>query len=58
MVEKLKTQLTEKGQELNKFREEHNIRMRGEKEPETNNSTASQKNAGGVLVANNAESSK
>ncbi|XP_066920064.1 prefoldin subunit 2-like [Clytia hemisphaerica] len=56
VVEKLKSQLTEKGQELNKFREEHNIRVRGEKEAETP-SQQKAPTSGGVLVANEGASS-
>jgi len=50
VIEKLKTQLTERGQELNKFREEHNIQVRGEKENDRSKATSTP-NTSGVLVA-------
>ena len=50
VVEKLKTQLTEKGNELNAFRAEHNIQIKGEKQSEAAKSTGPA--SSGVLVAN------
>ena len=48
MIERLKEQLTEKGHALNKFREEHNITVRGEKETERKPTNANSNS--GVLV--------
>ena len=50
VIEKLKSQLTEKGQELVKFREEYNIRVRGEKDDESP-AQKTPASTGGVLVA-------
>jgi len=55
VIEKLKVQLTERGQELNKFREEHNIQVRGEKENERSKA-ASSSSTSGVLVAKSDDS--
>ena len=57
VIDKLKTQLGERGQELNKFREEHNIQIRGEKPgSDSGKSSAaggsSGSGGGGVLVSN------
>ncbi|XP_057301582.1 prefoldin subunit 2-like [Hydractinia symbiolongicarpus] len=53
VIEKLKFQLTEKGKELVKFREEHNITIRGEKENEKSKSNTSNSTSG-VLVSGTA----
>jgi len=56
VIEKLKTQLAERGQELNKFREEHNIQIRGEKaadsQAKSTSTESSSSSGGGVLVSN------
>jgi len=55
VIEKLKGQLAERGQELNKFREEHNIQIRGEKAPDSAKAApteGSSSSGGGVLVSN------
>ncbi|XP_002163089.2 prefoldin subunit 2 isoform X1 [Hydra vulgaris] len=49
VIEKLNSQLHEKGEELNKYRSEHNIVVRGEKEKENSNPNA-QSSFSGVLV--------
>lgn len=52
VIEKLKSQLAEKGEELNKFREEHNIQVRGEKDTDrTNADQSSTSSSSGVLVS-------
>lgn len=53
LVETLSKQLEQKGQEINKYRETHNLKIKGEdsKEPEKQDSDSAK--AGGVLVAKN-----
>lgn len=53
LVETLSKQLEQKGQEINKYRETHNLKIKGEdsKEPEKQDSDSTK--AGGVLVAKN-----
>ena len=53
LVEQLSKSLEQKGQEINKYRETHNLKIKGEdsKEPEKQDSDSAK--AGGVLVAKN-----
>ncbi len=51
LLEKLEGQLRSKGEELVKFKEEHNIKLRGEREPAAKEDTQTeQKASSGVLV--------
>merc|ERR1712147_86677 len=51
VIESLKKQLQERGQELNKFREEHNIQIRGEKPgSEASKGAVEGSSSSGVLV--------
>ncbi|XP_050416818.1 prefoldin subunit 2 [Patella vulgata] len=53
LVETLSKQMETKGSEINKFREQHNLKIRGEdsKEIEGKDQDASKSGASGVLVA-------
>ena len=53
MVDSMKSSLVSQGEEINKYRETHNLKIKGEesKEPEKKDKDASK--AGGVLVAKN-----
>ena len=52
LLEKLETQMKTKGEEIVKFKEEHNIKMRGERETSTGKDEAgsSSKASSGILV--------
>eukprot|EP00794_Sanderia_malayensis_P019214 gene19214-21138_t len=51
LLEKLEVQLRSKGEELVKFKEEHNIKLKGEREPmAANKDEAQTKASSGVLV--------
>lgn len=52
-VETMTKQLENKGREINAYREEHNIRIRGEEENRPEKCESDAKSGGGVLVANN-----
>nr|KAG5700419.1 hypothetical protein BaRGS_010332 [Batillaria attramentaria] len=53
-VENMTKQLETKGKEINTYREEHNIRIRGEEENSREEKPEKDtKSGGGVLVANN-----
>ncbi|KAL8593994.1 hypothetical protein ACOMHN_028980 [Nucella lapillus] len=52
-VENMSKQLEAKGREINVYREENNIRIRGEEDTKPEASVSDSKSGGGVSVANN-----
>lgn len=53
LVDTLSKQLETKGQEINKYRETHNLKIKGEESKEPEKQEKDSAKAGGVLVAKN-----
>lgn len=51
LVETLTRQLEQKGQEINQYRETHNLKIKGEENKDVEKQDKDQAKAGGVLVA-------